>query len=118
MYLQEEKNGFKKRIYNNSIQYLVILNGRKQYMNQINVYHLASKKMLENVELKNNRLKICYRCPLYSKMLGGICNNRLWLNVKSGEVSTKKKEGFNRGCGCILESKARLSDATCPNGKW
>lgn len=88
-------------------------------MNVLDIINGTFKNIFNlNEELKNNRLKICYRCPLYSKLLGGICNNRLWLNVKSGEVSTKKKEGFNRGCGCILESKARLSDATCPNGKW
>lgn len=69
-------------------------------------------------ELMKNRLKICYRCPLYSSKMGGICNNRLWLNVNTGDVSTESKSGYKRGCGCILHSKTRVPEAKCPVGKW
>lgn len=71
-----------------------------------------------NEELSKSRLKICYRCPIYSKRLGGMCNNRLWLNPNTGDVSVNKKEGYIRGCGCRLSPKTRLPNAKCPVGKW
>ena len=71
-----------------------------------------------NEDISRNRLKICYKCPLYSKKLGGICNSRLWLNVETGDVSTYKKEGYVRGCGCLVNKKTRSSNAVCPANKW
>lgn len=69
-------------------------------------------------DLSKNRLQICYSCPLYSKKLGGSCNNKLWLNINTGDVSTTTKPGYRRGCGCRLSSKTRLANAVCPVGKW
>lgn len=69
-------------------------------------------------DLSQNRLKICHTCPLYSEEYGGLCNNRLWLNVNTGDVSSVKKEGYIRGCGCRVQAKTRLSNATCVAGKW
>ena len=71
-----------------------------------------------NEDISKNRLEICYRCPLYSSRLGGVCNNRLWLNVNTGDVSTTKKPGYLCGCGCRLSAKTRLPSAECPVGKW
>lgn len=71
-----------------------------------------------NEDISQNRLKICYACPIYSPKLGGMCNNKLWLNVITGDVSTEPKEGYKRGCGCRLQSKTRLANAVCPLGKW
>ena len=39
-------------------------------------------------DLSKNRLQICYSCPLYSKKLGGLCNDKLWLNINTGDVNT------------------------------
>ena len=47
-----------------------------------------------NKELSDSRMKICRICPLFLNKLGGICNNRLWLNVNTGDVSVTKKEGY------------------------
>jgi len=69
-------------------------------------------------ELSKNRLKICYSCPLYSSKLGGMCNNRLWYNVNTGDVSTTEKLGYKRGCGCKLSAKTRVPEAHCPVNKW
>lgn len=69
-------------------------------------------------DLSENRLKICYSCPLYSKRLGGICNSRLWINTNTGDVSITSKPGYIRGCGCRLQAKTRLSNAHCPANKW
>lgn len=71
-----------------------------------------------NEELYRSRIKICYSCPLYLKKFGGICNHRLWLNPITGDVSSIKKEGYFRGCGCLLSSKTRLPNVKCPAGKW
>ena len=71
-----------------------------------------------NEDISKNRLKVCYRCPLYSSKLGGICNNRLWLNVNTGDVSTTMKPGYINGCACRLQAKTRIPNAKCPAGKW
>lgn len=71
-----------------------------------------------NKNLVEERLKICKICPLYSKRLGGLCNNRLWLNVKTGDTSLEAKPGYNRGCGCRLTAKLTLPYEKCPVGKW
>ena len=69
-------------------------------------------------DLKKERLKICYMCPLYSNKFGGLCNNKLYLNVLTGDVSTSAKEGYKPGCGCRLQAKTTLPAAKCPVGKW
>lgn len=71
-----------------------------------------------NEDISKNRMKICYSCPLYSNKLGGMCNNKLWLNVNTGDVSLEPKRGYKKGCGCRLYAKTRLPNAQCPVGKW
>lgn len=88
----------------------------------MNVLDIANGHINEilniNEDISKNRLEICYMCPLYSPRLGGTCNNRLWLNVNTGDVSTIKKSGYANGCGCRLSAKTRLPNAKCPVGKW
>ena len=50
--------------------------------------------------------------------MGGICNPKLYLNPKTGDVSTKYKDGYGKGCGCRLQAKTKLTGARCPNDKW
>ena len=71
-----------------------------------------------NEDISKKRLKICHSCPLFYKKYGGICNSNLWLNVNTGDVSTKKKTGYVQGCNCRLLAKTRLPNATCPANKW
>lgn len=71
-----------------------------------------------NDEISKNRMKICYKCPLYSKSLGGLCNSNLWLDPKTNDVSTEPKKGYIRGCSCRLQAKTRLPNAICVAGKW
>lgn len=71
-----------------------------------------------NKDISEGRLQICYQCPLYSPKYGGLCNNRLWLNVETGDVSLVSKPGYKNGCSCRLQAKTRLPDAICPVGKW
>ena len=88
----------------------------------MNIFDIANGHVKElfnlNEELSQGRLKICYSCPLYSKKLGGTCNNKLWLNVNTGDVSIENKPGYKRGCGCRTSAKTRLPNAVCPVGKW
>ena len=71
-----------------------------------------------NEKISANRLRICYACPLYSKKLGGVCNNKLYLNVDTGEVSKVRRKGFKNGCGCLMSRKAKLVSSKCPINKW
>lgn len=71
-----------------------------------------------NEDLSDSRMKICYSCPLFSNKLGGICNNKLWLDPITGDVSVSRKDGYVKGCGCVLRSKTRLPHAKCPAEKW
>lgn len=72
-----------------------------------------------NKEFHEHRMDICRKCPLYKQsMIGPMCNNKLWLNVSTGEVSSYAKQGFTRGCGCRLDAKTRNPNNRCPNNKW
>ena len=63
--------------------------------------------------LAEKRLAICKECPLYLEgRLGPICNPNLYIN-KDGEVSTKMKNGYKRGCSCNLKRKSVLPHAKC-----
>ena len=72
----------------------------------------------KNEDLYEERMAICKECPLYSLELGGLCNPRLYLNPKTGDVSTHYKDGYKNGCGCRLKAKTRVPSAHCPNNKW
>ena len=63
----------------------------------------------------NERLEICYRCPIYNK---GRCNSKLWLNPDTNEVSTYARIGYVRGCNCFVKLKARNPHEHCVAGKW
>lgn len=71
-----------------------------------------------NKDISQERMKICKVCPLFLNSMGGICNPRLYLNPQTGDVSTKYKDGYGKGCGCRLQAKTKLPNAHCPNGKW
>lgn len=69
-------------------------------------------------DISKKRMAICHRCPLYKNILGGICNPKLWLDPKTGRVSTVSKDNYYKGCGCRLQAKTRVSGAFCPALKW
>lgn len=69
--------------------------------------------------ISNPRLRICKKCPLRREtFLGAICNDRLWLDPKTNQISTRPIDGYVKGCGCRLDAKTTLANATCPAGKW
>ena len=70
-------------------------------------------------ELSKARLDICSKCPLLKKgKYGLVCNPNLFLDPETDETSAVSKEGYIRGCGCRLQAKSRLAEATCPANKW
>lgn len=71
-----------------------------------------------NKNYYDERIKICVHCPLYSLVLGGICNSKLWLDVKTGDVSPVERPGYIRGCGCRLRAKLTIPSSKCPTGQW
>jgi hypothetical protein len=71
-----------------------------------------------NADISESRLKICKDCPIYSPNWGGICNEKLWLDPDTNDVSVRPKEGYVQGCGCRLLAKTTLPNAKCVAGKW
>ena len=71
-------------------------------------------------ELYKTRVSVCKTCPLYKidRILGEVCNSKLYVNKETNETSTFPKKGFENGCGCLIEKKGRLTYAKCPLGKW
>lgn len=75
-------------------------------------------KETQSKDISKERLQICYSCPLYTKQGGGMCNNKLWLNANTGDVSMSKQLGYVRGCGCLIHHKVKRPNAVCPANKW
>lgn len=71
-----------------------------------------------NKDFAQARQEICKQCPIYSSRMGGLCNDKLWLDPETGDVSLKHKDGYVRGCGCRIPAKTTLPNAKCVAGKW
>lgn len=71
-----------------------------------------------NKSISEARMKICKKCPIYSPVLGGVCNRKLYLDPKTGDISIEKRQGYIRGCGCSLRLKTTVASEECPAGKW
>lgn len=71
-------------------------------------------------ELHDKRMNVCKSCKLYKidRLLGKVCNSKLFLNPDTDETSKEYISGYKRGCGCILNAKTRVKDAECPLKKW
>ena len=63
------------------------------------------------------RTKICRKCPICD-IQKWVCNARLFLNPDTNEVSNSPKEGFIKGCGCLLSRKIPDMNKHCPAKKW
>lgn len=92
--------------------------GRNYNMLNINqIVNGTIKNLLNKDEaLYLQRIAICHKCKLLKKdkIFGEVCNSQLYLNPKTNEVSKEPKPGFANGCGCIMNSKARVEQAHCP----
>ena len=68
----------------------------------------------QNIE---KREKICRKCPIFNPV-NQTCNPKLYLNPDTDEISTSPKQGFVRGCGCLILKKLRIQSSKCIAGKW
>lgn len=79
-------------------------------------------ELLGNQEaLATPRRKICQQCPLYHTNIfwgWAECNSKLWLDPETGDISTKEKAGYVKGCSCRIESKITVPSEHCPAKKW
>lgn len=64
------------------------------------------------------RQKICEACPIFSERHGGICNSNLWIDPKTDDISFVARDGYIRGCNCILRFKWNDPVGKCVAGKW
>ena len=88
-------------------------------INPLNIAQgIANNALGINKSMSELRMEICKKCPIYSTRFGGSCNNKLWLNPKTDEISLEKKEGYKNGCGCVLKLKTSVTSEECPAGKW
>ena len=59
-----------------------------------------------NKDVSEERMKICRECPLFTKKLGVyICNPNLFLNIKTGDISTKKRMDIKMDVDVLLKVK-------------
>lgn len=67
--------------------------------------------------MKNERLEICCKCPLYEESVyGPRCNPHLYIGPND-EISFSEKDGFVKGCNCILKYKTKNLNNHCPANK-
>ena len=69
------------------------------------------------MELVDKRLEICKACHLYKETaFGPVYNPKHHIN-EEGETSYIPKEGYKKGCNCILRRKAANPGNHCIIGK-
>lgn len=76
--------------------------------------------MVEYKDIAEERLEICKKCGLYKEgALGPICNSRMYISETDKEsISDKPKNGYRRGCGCLLTRKVKMALSHCIVNKW
>ena len=50
--------------------------------------------------------------------LGMKCDDRKWISPDGTQASFFKKDGWKRGCGCMIQVKVRNAANHCPANKW
>lgn len=63
------------------------------------------------------RNRICMACPICDTD-NYVCRSSLYLNPNNNDISTIPKEGYIKGCGCLLKYKIKNINKKCPAGKW
>lgn len=69
-------------------------------------------------ELYEKRIAICKQCPLYSDVLGGLCDSKKCWDTVNKKVVNYPGTNIICACGCRLQAKTRLKNAKCVLGKW
>jgi hypothetical protein len=69
--------------------------------------------------LSSKRMEECMKCDLIiDTPFGYVCDYKMYINPKTKETSIVDRPGYVKGCGCILNSKTRVKEASCPGNKW
>lgn len=85
--------------------------------NVLNINTMEGLLINDINDLYNGRIAICNDCYIFDPT-NMTCSQNKWINLQTGETSTKKIKGFVNGCGCLLTSKAKRQSSSCPLGKW
>ena len=91
-FLNTEEKKITNKFFKNS--YIIKLNENKSSLEYI--ADLLNKNIeRSSEEIKNERMEICRSCPFFIK------------------ITTQCSK-----CGCVMEAKTRLAEASCPVNKW
>jgi len=65
------------------------------------------------------RMEICRNCPIMRITEFGMkCDDRKWISPDGQQSSFLKKDGWVKGCGCYINSKAKNPNKHCVIGLW
>lgn len=65
------------------------------------------------------RLEICRNCPIMRMTEYGMkCDDRKWISPDGKEGSFFKRDGWKKGCGCMLQYKVKNQTNHCVAGLW
>ncbi len=65
-----------------------------------------------------DRIAICQKCAISSMTEFGLkCDERKYLNPETNESSFFKKDGWKKGCGCMIAQKSKNPNNHCIAGK-
>ena len=71
-----------------------------------------------NEEIAKARIRICKKCPIMKdSFMGYVCSSKLWLNPKTGDISTERKDGYNAGVDLMLKLEILSLHVQHVNGK-
>lgn len=66
-----------------------------------------------------DRIEICKKCAIARMTEFGLkCDSRKYLNPETNEGSFFKKDGWIKGCGCLIPVKIKNLNNHCPANKW
>lgn len=71
-------------------------------------------------DFAKKRLAICKECLLYKNdpEKGPICNPAKYMSPDGKEISYFKKEGWIKGCGCLINFRVIQQNSKCVAKKW
>lgn len=66
-----------------------------------------------------DRIEICKSCPIMRMTEFGMkCDERKYISPDGTQSSFFKKDGWKKGCGCILSHRAANINNHCVIGLW
>ena len=69
-------------------------------------------------DLSETRMRICRSCPLFTDIMGGVCDSKKCVDKTTNKIRHAPGENTICGCNCRLEAKSTLKNAKCVLDKW